>query len=337
MRQIEKSEKRGGAARRVFLFLPPGILALIAAAFLWMTATPGNSYSGPPAQPSDAALAGRLEAHVRAIATKPRNLDRASSLSTTLAYLERELASYGYIPQRQNVLDTADNLIVRVAARRADALVLIIGAHYDTAHLSPGADDNASGVAALLELARQLKNSDGQRDTAIELVFFANEEPPYFKTPTMGSYVHAQSIAAPDRITGMISLETMGYFSTQPDSQHYPFPLSLRYPSTGDFIAFVGDTSARSFLREMIGKFRDSARIPSVGGTAPASVQGIDWSDHWAYSGRGIPAFMITDTAIFRNPHYHQRTDTPDTLDYDRLALVVEGIDALLTEQGRAP
>ena len=128
-------------------------------------------------------------------------------------------------------------------------------------------------------------------------------------------------------VTGMISLETMGYFSDKEDSQNYPFPLSLRYPSTGNFIAFVGDTSSRDFLRQVIGEFRQEARIPSVGGTAPSIIRGIDWSDHWSYSQVGIPAFMVTDTAPFRNPNYHRDSDLPETLDYDRLALVVEGLE----------
>lgn len=129
----------------------------------------------------------------------------------------------------------------------------------------------------------------------------------------------------------------MGYFSDEPGSQNYPFPLSLRYPSTGNFIAFAGDTSSRDFLRDMIAQFRTSARVPSVGGTAPFIIQEIDWSDHWSYSRVGIPAFMVTDTAPFRNPNYHRRSDTPDTLDYTRLALVVEALDKSVRYYATAP
>nr|WP_255551946.1 M20/M25/M40 family metallo-hydrolase [Erythrobacter crassostrea] len=241
-------------------------------------------------------------------------------------YIEFELVSLGYDVKRQEVVPPANNLIVSIAAKDASAPTLIVGAHYDTVPKSPGADDNASGIAVLLELARQLKSRDGLVANNIELVFYANEEPPYFKTSAMGSYVHAQSIDDPDRVLGMISLETMGYFSDEPGSQNYPFPLSLRYPSTGNFIAFAGDTSSRDFLRRTVSEFRDHAKLPSVGGTMPSVVQGIDWSDHWAYSAAGIPAFMITDTAIFRNPHYHRESDTPDTLDYTRMALIVEAL-----------
>ena len=226
-------------------------------------------------------------------------------------------------------------VIVTIGARSTDAPVLIIGAHYDTAGASPGADDNASGVAALLELAAGLKEFEGRTDLTVELVFFANEEPPHFKTKAMGSFVHSASIDPAQRVVGMISLESLGYYSDEPGSQNYPFPLSLRYPDTGNFVAFVGDTSSRSFLREIIGEFRKVAKIPSAGGTAPSIVQGIDWSDHWAYSHVGIPAFMVTDTAVFRNPNYHRKSDTHDTLDYRRLALVVEALEKVVVARAQ--
>ena len=124
----------------------------------------------------------------------------------------------------------------------------------------------------------------------------------------------------------MISLETLGYYSDAPGSQHYPFPLNLRYPDTGNFAAFVGTLSSRSFVRRTVGDFRQVARFPSEGGAAPGFVQGIDWSDHWSFGQVGIPALMVTDTAPFRYPHYHSNADTPDRLDYARLARVVEGL-----------
>ena len=267
---------------------------------------------------------------MRALAQGPRSLDDATSIYGSIALITEELTTQGYTVERQEVLDPAENLIVTLPAASPDAPILIIGAHYDTVSRSPGADDNASGVAALLELARAFSEEPPARSIEIRMVFYANEEPPYFQTGAMGSYVHALSIDNPDQVMGMISLESMGYFSDEPGSQNYPFPLLLRYPSTGNFIAFVGDTSSRDFLRQAIGQFREEARIPSVGGTAPSVVQGIDWSDHWGYSRLGIPAFMITDTAPFRNPHYHRASDVPETLDYQRLALVVEGVEAMI-------
>ncbi|MEP3420207.1 MAG: M20/M25/M40 family metallo-hydrolase [Erythrobacter sp.] len=298
----------------------------LVAGFFWATATPGSSYQGQRPSPDDAALSTRLERHVRALSETERNLESVTTVFSTLTYLTENAQALGYTVERQEVLAPADNLIITIPGAADDAPVLILGAHYDTVRGSPGADDNASGVAALLELARALRPLRERTSIEIQMVFFANEEPPYFKTGAMGSFTHAQSIADPDRVIGMISLETMGYFTDAPGSQNYPFPLSVRYPQKGNFIAFVGDTSARPFLRETIEEFRLHARIPSVGGTAPTVVQGIDWSDHWGYSQRGIPAFMVTDTAPFRNPHYHRKTDTPDRLDYEGLALVVEAL-----------
>ncbi|WP_172970204.1 M20/M25/M40 family metallo-hydrolase [Erythrobacter sp. THAF29] len=302
------------------------------AGFFWATSTPGQSYEGAITAPDDVGMPARLEADVRNLSEQPRNLDHSSSIISSLAYLSGALEEMGYAVERQEVLAPAENLIVTIPSAAPNSPILIIGAHYDTVQVSPGADDNASGVAALLEIARRLKKR-GSGPTEVQLVFYANEEPPYFQTGAMGSHVHAMSLLEPDRVAGMISLETMGYFSNKPGSQNYPFPLSVRYPSTGNFIAFVGDTSSRDFLRETIGQFRKNARIPSVGGTAPSIIQGIDWSDHWAYSRLGIPAFMVTDTAVFRNPNYHRISDTPETLDYARLALVVEGLEATITDR----
>jgi Zn-dependent M28 family amino/carboxypeptidase len=188
----------------------------------------------------------------------------------------------------------------------------------------------------LLELARTLRPLDGKLPKRLRLIFFANEEPPFFKSGAMGSKVAADHLAAAkEEVAGMISLETMGYFSDQRGSQNYPFPLSARYPSTGNFVAFVGDLSSRSFLRRSIALFREHAQIPSVGGTAPSFVTGIDWSDHWSFSQTGVPAFMVTDTAPFRYPFYHTPRDTPEKLDYDRLALTVEALRPMIVDLAR--
>jgi len=329
----QRHERRERQIKRLALFVLLGSIAFLVGGFFWATATPGESYSGSNAQPTDPALPERLQSHVKVLANGPRSLKSVSTISATMSYLEAELSAVGYAVTKQEVIAPADNLIIELRAASPEAPLLIIGAHYDTVGISPGADDNASGVAALIELARALRPLDGQSSANVQLVFFANEEPPYFKTGAMGSFVHAQSISNPDNVIGMIALESMGYFSDKPGSQNYPFPLSLRYPSTGNFIAFVGTTGSRDFLRETIDEFRQHARIPSVGGTAPSLVQGIDWSDHWGYGKVGIPAFMITDTAPFRNPNYHRKTDTPDTLDYAKLALVVEALEATLRQR----
>jgi Zn-dependent M28 family amino/carboxypeptidase len=207
----------------------------------------------------------------------------------------------------------------------------VIGAHYDSAGTAPGANDNGTGVAATLALARNMANLRGRSNVRIRWVFFVNEEPPYFQTPRMGSVVYAGQLRkSGETMIGMISLETMGFYSDRAGSQHYPSPLNLRYPDTGNFVAFVGMTSSRAFVRKTVGAFRAVAAFPSVGGSAPDFVQGIGWSDHWSFAQQGIPALMVTDTAPFRYPHYHTRYDTPDKVDYPRLARVVTGLEKML-------
>ncbi len=150
--------------------------------------------------------------------------------------------------------------------------------------------------------------------------------------PAMGSWVYAKACRRrADTITAMLSLETLGYYSTAPGSQHYPPGLSLLFPSTGDFVAFVGDVSSRGLLRRSIGAFRDRTSFPSEGAALPQGIPGVGWSDHWAFWQEGYKAVMVTDTAMFRNTNYHTPTDTPDTLDYERLARVVQGLEHVIT------
>lgn len=326
-------------SNRARIAIVAAIVALFAApvgALLWMTAVPGQSFAGPlPAlTPEQSALAGRLRAHVTAIASTPHNRGHPEALEKSALYLETELTGTGYAVTRQPFDEgKARNLEVVIDPADPAAPTLVIGAHYDSAFTAPGANDNGSGTAALLELARALADLRGKAPIRIRLAFFVNEEPPFFKTDRMGSYVYANRLAETgEKVTGMISLETMGWFSDKPGSQKYPFPLSLLYPDTGNFVAFVGTVSSRSWVRRVTGAFREGAQFPSVGGSAPGFVQGIDWSDHWAFDRVGIPALMITDTAPFRYPHYHTRQDTPDKVDYDRLARVVTGLEAMLRQ-----
>lgn len=303
--------------------------------FLWMTSVPGQSFAGSPIEPTSerSALAAHLKDHVVAIASEPHNLQHRAALERADSYIASQLASYGYQVRSEDVLLPARNLSVVLNPRDPKASSLVVGAHFDSFGDVAGANDNGSGVASLLELARSLKPLDGKLSHRVRLIFFANEEPPFFKSGAMGSKVAADRLSASgEKIEGMISLETLGYFDDHPGSQRYPFPLSVRYPSTGNFVAFVGDLSSRSFLRSSIGYFRQHSQIPSVGGTAPSLVTGIDWSDHWAFSQIEVPALMVTDTAPFRYPHYHSKSDTPDKLDYGRLALTVEALRPMIVD-----
>ncbi len=315
------------------------ILAVFAtpvAALRWMTAVPGQSYGGPlPAMTAaQTDLAGRLRDHVRAVASTPHNLRHPAALEQAALHIERALASQGHVVHRQTFAvgtQQARNIEVVIEPATTDAGTLVIGAHYDSHLDAPGANDNGSGTAAVIELARLLADLRGRSAIRIRLVLFVNEEPPYFKSRYMGSLVYARHLKrSGERVAGMISLETLGFYSDRANSQHYPPPLDLLYPSKGDFVAFVGLTSSRAFVRDMVRSFRDVAPFPSVGGTAPGFVQGIDWSDHWSFAEQGIPALMVTDTAPFRYPHYHSTADTPDKLDYDRLARVVSGLEQVI-------
>jgi Zn-dependent M28 family amino/carboxypeptidase len=214
----------------------------------------------------------------------------------------------------------------------SDPEVIVVGAHYDSAQGTPGANDNASGVAAVLELARLLRDldSNGKR---IRFVLFVNEEPPYFGTEAMGSLNYARTLSErSERVVAMYSLETIGFYSSEPKSQRYPAPFGLMFPDRGDFVAFVGLMGSRALVRKTVGSFRSHTAFPSIGGVAPGSVPGIAWSDHWAFAQEGFPALMITDTALFRYPHYHRPSDTPDKVDGQNLARVVKGIERVIRD-----
>jgi Zn-dependent M28 family amino/carboxypeptidase len=214
--------------------------------------------------------------------------------------------------------------------------VLVVGAHYDSAPDTPGANDNASGTAAVLELARLLRDLQGQTRKRIRLVFFVNEEPPYFRTAQMGSLHYARALRdRKERVTAMLSLETLGYYSDEPGSQNYPVPFGLMFPNKGNFVSFVGLLNSRPLVQETIKSFRAHTAFPSIGGTAPGIIPGIGWSDHWAFAEYGVQGVMITDTATFRYPHYHEPTDTPDKVDTEKLARVVKGVERVVRDLAR--
>ncbi|MGE5207754.1 MAG: M28 family peptidase, partial [Alphaproteobacteria bacterium] len=208
--------------------------------------------------------------------------------------------------------------------------VIVIGAHYDSVFGSPGANDNGSGVAALLALARRFAAK--KSEYTLRFVAFVNEEPPYFLSDEMGSSIYARRCKdRGDQISAMISLETIGYFTDAPGSQTYPSPgLGIFYPKVGNFIGFVGNIHSRGLLRRVVALFRKNAKIPSEGAALPAFVPGVSWSDQWSFWRCGYPGIMVTDTAPFRYPYYHSSSDTPDKLDYDRFTLVVSGMEKVI-------
>jgi Zn-dependent M28 family amino/carboxypeptidase len=329
--------------RRTVLVLAALVLTVAALAGTgarYLTAVPGTRYEGalPPATPAEAVTAARLAAHIHAIASRPHNIDHYDELEKAARYIEGQLKTLGYqpVPQVYSVEGRQVRnieVVIEPGPSAANPGTIVLGAHYDSYEDAPGANDNGTGSAAILELARLLADLRNTSASRIRLVLFVNEEPPYFQTPDMGSYRYAKLLAERhEPVVGMISLETLGCFLEQPNSQHYPPPLGLLYPSKGDFVAFVAMVGSRDFMRALIGSFRKHTKFPSIGGVAPRFVPGIDWSDHWSFEEFRYPAVMITDTAYFRYPHYHKPTDTPDKVDVDKLARITHGIEQIIRE-----
>ncbi len=318
-----------------------GVAALASGGLSYMTVMPGESYRGPlpPLTAEEHELAQRLRQHVFQIGRKVHNTAHPGQLENTARYIESTLAGFGYTV-RQQIFNTDGNrvrnlevTISNTDARRHKPRLIVVGAHYDSAPGSPGANDNATGSAAVIELARSLMTMEPTPEREVRLVLFVNEEPPYFKTAQMGSFRHAQDLhRRGEDVMAMLSLETLGWYSDDKGSQQYPPPFNTLYPDTGNFIAFVGDLGSRRLVQRAIGAFRRHAKFPSEGIAAPASIPGVDWSDHWAYRKHGYPALMITDTAPYRYPYYHTEEDTPDKVDYERLARVVKGIEMVIRE-----
>ena len=317
---------------RVVQWLAVAVGAVAVAALFWyMVAMPGRSWSSglPPLSDEDRALRERLRVHVGTIASSEHNVWTPDRLEAAAVYLETSLSEAGYEVRREEYRSggaAVRNVLVELkGGARADEIV-VVGAHYDSVRGAPGANDNGSGVAAVIELARALRTSKLARTWRFAL--FVNEEPPFFRSGEMGSQIHASGARARDEhIVAMFSLETIGYFSDRPGSQYYPFPLSLFYPNRGDFLAFVANLRSRALLRQTIAAFRAQGEFPSEGIAAPALVPGVDWSDQRSFWEQGYRALMVTDTAFYRYPWYHTPQDTPDKVDYERLARVTRALE----------
>lgn len=297
--------------------------ALLSLLFLQLT--------GPALAASPPADTVRLRRHLQFLVgtPQPRNYQHPAVLDSVAAYIRRRLWEAGahsvgmqpYAVRGQtyrNVLGSFGPM---------DGPRLIIGAHYDVCGDQPGADDNGTGVAALLELARLL----GQQATLpyrIDLVAYTLEEPPFFRTPNMGSYVHAASIkAAGVPVRGMVALEMLGYFDDRRGAQRYPiWPLKFIYGSRGNYVTVAQKFGNGHFGRQFARRYRGVAALPVKRFKAPAWLPGIDFSDHLNYWKFGFPAVLLTDTAFYRNHSYHEASDTLARLDMRRLGLAVEAL-----------
>jgi hypothetical protein len=314
------------------------VLAAGFGAYHYMLNVPGTPHRGalPALTAEERDLAGRLRQHVGIIAAAEHNLDHPAELEKVALYLEATLAGYGYPVTRQVFRARGKdvrNIDVVLESPKKDIDVIVVGAHYDSAQGTPGANDNATGTAAVLELARLLRDLKDNAAKRIRLVLFVNEERPYYGTPDMGSLNFARLLhERGERVTAMYSLETIGYFSDAPGSQKYPKPFGAVFADKGDFISFVGMLNSRPLLQETMRSFRAHTPFPTIGGVSPGFIPGIAWSDHWSFAQYGFQAVMVTDTAPFRYPHYHRPTDTPDKIDYEKLARVVKGMERVIRD-----
>lgn len=279
-----------------------------------------------------------LQAHVEMLAKTigPRHMGDPDRLVAAGKYIEGTLgpANLGYKVSRHTYqVNGTDchNLVLNLLAEGSDRIaeVVLIGAHYDTVPGTPGADDNASGVAALMSLAQAFANTKHQR--SLRFVFFTNEEPPHFQTKDMGSLVYAKECKKRgDNIVAMLSLESIGYYSAKKGSQKTPPGLDAPVPDRGDFLAVIGNVTSQPIVDVCRNWFGSHSTLPVLGMALPATVVEQGWSDHWSFWQQGYPAVMVTDTAVLRNPHYHQPTDTSGTLDYERLVQAVKGLEGVI-------
>jgi Zn-dependent M28 family amino/carboxypeptidase len=283
---------------------------------------------------------GPLETSLRADVTMlaetigPRSLHDPDTLEKAADYIAQRFETMGWKVNRLDYmvgLRRCQNIEVEKRGTKFPDEIVVIGAHYDSVAQTPGADDNASGVAALLALAEKFSAEVPER--TLRFVAFTNEEPEHFQTDQMGSRVYARHCKTQgDKVVAMLALESMGFFKDAKKTQHYPFPLSLFYPSRGNFLAIVGNRESGKLVKRVKTVFESTKVLPVESASLPGSLQGVGWSDHWSFWQEGYPAVMVTDTAPFRNRNYHRSTDTADTLDYARLAAAVRGLEVVVKD-----
>ncbi|MHC5011615.1 MAG: M28 family peptidase [Planctomycetota bacterium] len=303
-----------------------------------MFSMPGTSHRGPLPDPTPAhrALETELRRDLEHLAASigERNVYRPAALAEAADFLEASLSKAGHAVVRQRYeVDgrPVDNLevVIAGAGRRAESIV--VGAHYDTVLDCPGANDNGTGVVALLALARAFRAAVPER--TLRLVCFVNEEPPFFQTEAMGSLVYARRCRSEGLdVRGMLSLETIGYYAREEGTQSYPLPASFLYPTTADFVAFVGNVRSRRLVKDVVRSFRAHAAFPSEGAALPGWITGVGWSDHWSFWKAGYPAVMVTDTAPYRYAPYHTPFDTVDRVAYDGFTRVVDGLRGVVAD-----
>ena len=320
----EKKPKRKLRNALLRIFLAVGVVIFI----FWLIVAQPMAWTKSPAVRIELDP-DKLERHVRMLVETcfPRDSNNTANLDQAAQYIAQEMGRAGAEVETQEFevhSRSYQNVIGSFGPR--EGVRIVVGAHYDAYGEFPGADDNASGIAGLIELAHLLQNQPLEK--RVDLVAFTLEEPPYFAGPHMGSAIHARALAeAGVALEGMITLEMIGYFRDEPNSQQFPVPLlRLFYPSKGNFIAVAGNLASRRLVSAVKRAMRGAAKIPVHSISAPRALPGLDFSDHRNYWEADYPAVMITDTAFYRNHNYHTEMDTPDSLDYARMSEVVTGL-----------
>jgi len=311
--------------------LPILLLALLLSAFLLYSVLKIKGSPSIVFHPTPGTKNMTLYRHVEELTVKigSRSVFEYDKLTAAKEYILSSLRQMGCTPAVQDFTyqeRVFSNIIVALPGKTHPEDVVVIGAHYDTVAGTPGADDNASAVATLLEMCRLLKDFSPER--TLKLVFFTLEEPPVFRSESMGSFVYAREARnRQEQISAMISLEMLGYYSDKEGGQSFPVPLmALMFPSTPNFIAVVGNLSSRSLVNKVSDSLRKGGSVPVETLTTVGFVPGVDFSDHRSFWKMGYPAVMITDTAFYRNPNYHKETDRIDTLDFSRLSSLLDGL-----------
>lgn len=316
-----------------------GLMFFLIAIGSLMISMPGKSYSGqlPPLTPSQEQVSQQLNRYIKIIADDigEHNYIFYNQLIQVENFLNERLSQAGYAVKTQEYSVDGKvfrNLEIEIRGTEKPDEIVIVGLHYDSVVGSPGANDNGTGAVAILALAEKFATLKPKR--TLRFVEFVNEEPPFFWSENMGSWVYAQRCKErQENIVAMLSLETMGFYSQASNSQQYPVNiLKLIYPNQGNFISFIGNISSRSLIHQAIGKFRNSAQFPSQGVSLPNFIPGVGWSDHWSFWQAGYPALMVTDTAPFRYPYYHTQQDTPEHIDYYGLTLVISGLESVIQD-----
>lgn len=276
-----------------------------------------------------------LRKHVEVLAVEigERNLlNKPDALKKAQQYIEGTWLMQGYEVKKQEFLahsqPVANLEVIKVGTEHPEQIILI-GAHYDTVKGSPGANDNASSVAALLELSKALAGKNLKK--TVKFVAFTNEEPPFFKSTEMGSYVYAKKAREQgEQIQLMVALDSIGHYSSERKTQKRPVFLSPFYPDTGNFLALVSDLGNGAQVDKAAKIMKQFTDLPISRIKLPGFTRGIDFSDHAAFWKFGYPALMVTDTAFLRDPHYHQESDTPNHLNYTGLSKATDGLIGLV-------